>query len=62
MQLLAALIAGGNWNNGAQDGARAVNCNNYPWNVNTNIGVRGACDLDRGIKGAVPYGALARII
>lgn len=41
---------------------RAVNCNNYPWNVNTNIGVRGACDLDRGIKGAVPYGALARII
>ena len=41
---LAALIAGGNWNNGVQDGARAVNCNNYPWNVNTNIGARGACD------------------
>ena len=42
---LAALIAGGNWNNGAYAGARAVNCNNYPWNVNTNIGARGACDL-----------------
>ena len=41
---LAALIAGGNWNNGVHAGARAVNCNNYPWNVNTNIGVRGACD------------------
>jgi hypothetical protein len=22
-----------------------VNCNNYPWNVNTNVGVRGACDF-----------------
>lgn len=44
---LAALIAGGNWNNGVNAGARAVNCNNYPWNVNTNIGVRGACDLVR---------------
>ena len=42
---LTALIAGGNWNNGANAGARAVNCNNYPWNVNTNNGVRGACDL-----------------
>ena len=41
---LAALIAGGNWYNGVHAGARAVNCNNYPWNVNTNIGVRGACD------------------
>ena len=42
---LAALIAGGNWHHGANAGARAVNCNNYPWNVNTNIGARGACDL-----------------
>jgi hypothetical protein len=25
-------------------GARAVNTNNYPWNSNTNIGARGACD------------------
>ena len=42
---LAALIAGGNWHHGANAGARCVNCNNYPWNVNTNIGARGACDL-----------------
>lgn len=42
---LAALIAGGNWNNGANAGARAVNCNNYPWNVNANIGVWCVCDL-----------------
>lgn len=27
-------------------GARAVNLNNYPWNVNTNIGARCACDLE----------------
>lgn len=40
-----ALLGGGNWNNGAQAGARAVNLNNYPWNVNVNIGGRGACDL-----------------
>jgi len=37
---LHALIGGGNWNNGVHCGSRAVNCNNYPWNVNTNIGVR----------------------
>jgi hypothetical protein len=41
---ISALIAGGNWNNGVIAGARTVNCNNYPWNVNTNIGGRGACD------------------
>ena len=41
---LAALIAGGNWNNGANCGARAVFCRNYPWYVNTHIGARGACD------------------
>lgn len=40
-----ALIGGGNWNNGVHCGSRAVNCNNYPWNVNTNIGVRCVCDL-----------------
>ncbi len=40
-----ALLAGGNWNNGANAGARAVNVNNYPWNVNTNIGARCGCDL-----------------
>ena len=41
---LAALGAGGDWGNGANCGARAVRCNNYPWNVNTSIGARGACD------------------
>lgn len=41
---LAALLAGGNWSNGASAGARAVACNNYPWTVYTAIGVRGACD------------------
>lgn len=35
----------GNWNNGANAGSRCVNLNNYPWNVNTNIGSRFACDL-----------------
>ena len=43
--VLHALIGGGNWNNGAHCGARAVNCNNYPWNVNANIGVWCVCDL-----------------
>ena len=42
---LHALIGGGNWNNGVHCGSRAVNCNNYPWNVNTNIGVWCVCDL-----------------
>ena len=41
---LRALVAGGNWGNGARCGARAVNCSVYPWNVNTDVGVRGACD------------------
>ena len=41
---LAALIAGGYWTDGVHAGARAVCCNNYPWHVNTSIGVRGACD------------------
>ncbi len=41
---LAALRAGGDWNNGVHAGARAVICDSYPWGVNTNIGVRGACD------------------
>ena len=42
---LHALIGGGNWNNGVHDGSRAVNANNYPWNVNGNIGVWCVCDL-----------------
>ena len=41
---LAALIAGGRWNDGVRAGARAVSCYNYPWGVDTSVGVRGACD------------------
>lgn len=41
---LAALLAGGNWNDGVHAGARAVGCNSCPWYVGTSIGVRGACD------------------
>jgi hypothetical protein len=41
---LAALIAGGNWGNGANCGARAVGCSRYPWYVDTSVGARGACD------------------
>lgn len=42
---LSALICGGNWNNGVHCGPRCVNLNNYPWNVNPNIGARFACDI-----------------
>ena len=41
---LAALIAGGLWNDGVNAGARAVHCAPYPWAVSTAVGVRGACD------------------
>ncbi len=41
---LAALVAGGYWDDGVHAGARAVGCNPYPWSVSTNVGVRGACD------------------
>ncbi len=41
---LAALLAGGYWDGGVHAGARAVNCDNYPWGVSTAVGVRGACD------------------
>ena len=41
---LAALVAGGSWDNGASAGARAVFCSTCPWYVSTAIGVRGACD------------------
>ena len=41
---LAALIAGGSWNNGVRAGARAVSCAYYPWDVLSYVGVRGACD------------------
>lgn len=36
--------AGANWNNGVNAGPRAANVNNQPWDVNTNIGVRLACE------------------
>lgn len=41
---LAALFAGGHWNDGVRAGARAVDCSNCPWDVSAGIGVRGACD------------------
>ena len=41
---LAALFAGGGWHFGVPAGARAVSCDSYPWDVITNVGVRGACD------------------
>lgn len=41
---LAALRAGGGWNNGANAGARAVSCSDSPWLVFAYVGVRGACD------------------
>lgn len=41
---LAALIAGGGWYDGVRAGARAVICSYCPWDVVTNLGVRGACD------------------
>lgn len=37
-------LAGANWDNGVHAGARTVNVNNYPWNVNSNIGSRLACE------------------
>jgi hypothetical protein len=57
--MLSALICGGNWNNGVICGGRAVNLNNYPWNVNTNIGSRLACDsVYAGLWHHFRYGAL----
>lgn len=42
------LIAGGNWNNGANCGSRSRNANNYRWNTNTNIGCRFCADTGEG--------------
>ena len=41
---LRAIIGGGDWSNGVRCGSRAVHCDNYPWNVDTYIGVRCVCD------------------
>lgn len=40
IQTAAGFIRGGNWNNGAIDGAFTLNLNNAPSNSNTNIGFR----------------------
>ena len=42
---LRALIGGGCWSNGVRCGGRAVYCYDYPWYVNTLIGVRCVCDF-----------------
>lgn len=39
-KIAAGFIRGGNWNNGANDGAFTLNLNNAPSNSNTNIGFR----------------------
>jgi hypothetical protein len=44
---LAALIAGGRWNDGANCGARAVHCNRYPWDVNSSVAPMGRVTLCR---------------
>ena len=41
---LHALIGGGGWNHGVHDGSRTVHCNNFPWHVNTSLGVWCVCD------------------
>ncbi len=40
VKIAAGFIRGGNWNNGANDGAFTLNLNNAPSNSNTNIGFR----------------------
>ncbi len=45
MRFAAALIRGGNWNNGARAGVFSLNLNNSPSNANYNIGLRGARNL-----------------
>lgn len=41
---LHALVAGGGWSGGVNDGDRAVSCNNFPWNVSAFAGVWCVCD------------------
>lgn len=41
---LHAFICGGGWGNGVRGGDRAVNCGNYPWYVNSGVGVWCVCD------------------
>jgi len=42
----SAVIRGGNWNNGADDGPFSANLNNAPSNTNNNIGFR-CCNSSR---------------
>ena len=51
------MLLGGNWDNGANAGARCANLNNNPWNVNTNVGLRCVCDPSNFPDTAV-YGLL----
>jgi hypothetical protein len=53
----------GDWDNGVYCGPRAVNFNNYSWNVNTNIGARLACDnsfIEINKRGKNNYGCFFR--
>jgi hypothetical protein len=52
-------IAGGNWNNGADNGVFNLNLNNPRSNSNNNIGFRGSCSallLRRVMVRAHPHG------
>ena len=39
LEVIRVLLAGGNWNNGANYGSRYQNGNNYQWNTNSYISV-----------------------
>ena len=41
---LRQFITGGRWNSGANAGSRLVSLGSYPWNVDTSLGSRFACD------------------
>ena len=41
---LHALVGGGNWSNGVRGGSRTVDCYDYPWVVDTYVGVWCVCD------------------
>lgn len=50
---LYRLLVGANWNNGANCGSRAANCNNSSSNVNDNNGCRAAADTN-GVRKRIP--------
>ena len=41
---LHALVGGGGWGSGVHVGSRTVACGNYPWSVDTGVGVWCVCD------------------